>query len=184
MILIGFTGTHGAGKGTITEYLTRAHSFTYFSVSEFLAQEVERRGLTANRNARSETANEYRAKSPTALMEAVYATIDPTLPRVVLEPQYTIDEVRFIQSKGGVVIAVDASLDARYARIQKRGGLKDSISFGEFKAFQEREMGSVNSNQQNLSQTMALADIHLINNGTVEELEKALESELTKRGIF
>jgi len=99
MILIGFTGTHGAGKGTITTYLIRKYGFAYFSVSEFLAQEVEQRGLTANRNARAETANEYRAKSPTALMEAVYAIIDPTLARVVLEPQYTPDEVYFIQSK-------------------------------------------------------------------------------------
>jgi dephospho-CoA kinase len=184
MILVGFTGTHGAGKGTITNYLIREHGFVYFSVSEFLAAEVERRGLTADRNARAEVANEYRSKGPTALMEAVYATVDPTLSRVVLEPQYTPDEVYFIQSKGGLVIAIDASLETRYARIQNRGSLKDTISFEEFKAFQEREMGSVNSNQQNLSQAMVSADIHLVNNGTVEELEQALESELKKRNLI
>jgi len=183
MILIGFTGTHGAGKGTITTYLIRKYGFAYFSVSEFLAQEVEQRGLTANRNARAETANEYRAKSPTALMEAVYAIIDPTLARVVLEPQYTPDEVHFIQSKGGLVIAVDATLETRYARIQNRGSLKDAISFEEFKIMQELEMESSNSNQQNLSQAMAVADVHLLNNGTIEELEEALESELTRRNL-
>ncbi|KKS83836.1 MAG: hypothetical protein UV60_C0032G0005 [Parcubacteria group bacterium GW2011_GWA2_43_11] len=184
MVIVGITGTHGAGKGTITKYLTREHGFAYFSVSQFLAAEVERKGLTANRNARAELANEYRSKGPTALMEAVYRTIDPTLPRVVLEPQYTTDEVRFIHLKGGIVIAVNASLETRYARVQKRGGLKDAISFEEFKAFQEREMGSSNSNQQNLASAMAEADIQLQNNGTVEELEQALESELTKRNLI
>jgi dephospho-CoA kinase len=184
MTLIGITGTHGAGKGTITNHLTEKYGFVSFSVSEFLATEAVRRGLKPDRTARRDIANEYRAQGPTGLMSAVFATIDPALSRVILEPQYTTEEVEFVQSRGGVVIAVDASLETRYRRVHVRGSAKDDVSFEEFKEAQEREMGSENSNQQNLSEAMKRADVHLTNDGTVEEFERGIEAMCRERRLL
>jgi len=170
MILVGLTGTHGAGKGTITTYLCTTHNFVRFSVSEFLAAEAVRRGRTPDRHVRHDIANEYRAKGPTALMEAVFATVDPNSERVVLEPQYTVEEVQFIKNKGGTVIAVDAPLEVRYARVHVRGSTKDDVSFEDFKRAQEVEMQAVREGEQNLSAAIALADEHIVNDGTQEEL--------------
>lgn len=41
MIIIGITGTLGAGKGTVVEYL-KTKGFKHFSVREFLTQEIKK----------------------------------------------------------------------------------------------------------------------------------------------
>ncbi len=184
MILIGITGTHGAGKGTITNYLAREHGFSYVSVSEFLAREAERGGMKPDRHARRAIANQYRTKGPTALMEAAYATIDPRAERVILEPQYTPAEVAYMQEKGGVVIALDADLRTRYDRVHVRGSMKDDVSFEEFKASQEKEMRSDDASKQNLARAMEAADIQLLNDGTVKELEAKLLRKLKSRELL
>lgn len=178
MFLIGLTGTHGAGKGTVTDYLVREYGFISISVSEFLAHEAVRRGMAPDRNARREIANEYRVRGPTALMEATYASIPAGAERVILEPQYTVDEVGFIHEKGGIVIAVDADLHTRYERVHVRGSAKDDVSFEDFKEAQEKELGSSDPTKQNITVAMKLADVRIMNNGTVEELERAIQDTL------
>ncbi len=182
MVLIGITGTHGAGKGTVTDYLHRVHGFSCFSVSEFLAAEAARRGMKPDRAARGAIANEYRAQGPTALMEAVLAAIPEHAERVVLEPQYTVAEVYFVQGQGGIVLAIDADLAVRYERVHVRGSAKDDVSFEEFRQRQEREMAG-NEREQNLAAAMAAADVHLTNDGTVSELEQAVGEVLRSRAL-
>jgi len=184
MILIGLTGTHGAGKGTITDYLVREYGFVCVSVSEFLAAEAQRRGLAPDRAARRDIANEYRAQGPAALMEATYASIPEHAQRVILEPQYTLDEVAFIHDKGGIVIAVDADLRVRYDRVHVRGSAKDDVSFEEFAAAQENELDSSDPTKQNMAAAMREADIHLMNNGTVEELESVVCEALARHDVL
>lgn len=184
MLLLGLTGTHGAGKGTITEYLVREHGFVCLSVSEFLAEEAVRRGMKPDRTARRNIANEYRTQGPRALMEAVYASIPEGAERVILEPQYTREEVQFIHEKGGVVLAVDADLRTRYDRVHVRGSAKDDVSFEEFKAAQEKELDSSDPTKQNLGVAMAMADVHLVNDGTLEDLKREIERALSVQGIL
>ena len=43
MIVIGITGTLGAGKGTIVDYLVKNKGFNHFSVRSFIAQEIQNR---------------------------------------------------------------------------------------------------------------------------------------------
>jgi len=183
MKLIGITGTLGAGKGTVVEYLKKK-GFKHVAVSDtFLAGEALRRGLTPDRIARRNIANEYRAKGPTGLMEAVYELAQPYVEAgedVVIEPQHTSAEVAFIQSRGGVVFAVDADLKTRYERIVKRGSAKDAISFEQFAEEQRVEMESSDPNKNNLGAAIAKADYHIMNNGTREELETAVEAVLAQ----
>jgi adenylate kinase len=105
-MIIGITGTHGAGKGTLTSFLEREYHFSVFSVSEFLPQELKKKGKEIDREQRGILANEYRAKGYTALMEAVYKSIPKGKERIVLEPQYTEKEVDFIKSLGGCVLSL------------------------------------------------------------------------------
>jgi dephospho-CoA kinase len=181
MLLIGLTGTHGAGKGTVTNYLRRIHDFYCMSVSDFLAEEAVRRGLTPDRIARRNIANEYRATGPTGLMEAVYRAIPPHEERVVLEPQYTIAEMDFIREKGGIVIALDADRAVRYKRVHHRASAKDNVTFEDFCHAEDKEMGGSDPNTQNLRQTMALADALIHNNGSVEELEMIVKGILQEK---
>jgi len=181
-MIIGITGTLGAGKGTIVEYLVKQKGFKHVAVSDtFLVGEAVKRGLTPDRVTRRTIANEYRAKGPTGLMEAVYELAKPFVDageNVVMEPQHTAAEVEFIQSKGGVEFAVDADLEKRYERIAKRGSEKDKVSFEQFKTEQEFEMSQTNPNMNNLGAAIRKADLVLTNNGTQEELFAQVEVAL------
>lgn len=181
-MIIGVTGTLGAGKGTVTDYLVRKKGFRHIAVSDtFLTGEAIKRRLTPDRVTRRNIANEYRAKGPTALMEAVYEIARPfveTGENVVMEPQHTAAEVQFIQSIGGIEFAVDAGLEVRYKRIQQRGSEKDKVSFEQFKEEQEFEMSQANPNMNNLGAAIKKADVVFQNNGTQEELFAQVEAAL------
>ena len=181
-MIIGITGTLGAGKGTVVEYLVNQKGFKHFAVSDtFLVTEAKKRGLEPTRVVRRDIANEFRAKGPTKLMEAVYEMTKEVIERgedVVLEPQHTTAEVAFIQSIGGVEFAVDADLRTRYERIQKRGSAKDNVTFEQFEAEQKHEMASDNPNEYNLGAAIKAADVTFQNNGAQEELFAQVEAAL------
>ena len=181
MALIGITGTLGSGKGTVVEYLVNTKGFVYFSVTAFLRAEVERRGITPNRIAYHDLANEYRMQGSTRLMEAVYRSALPVLARresVVIEAQHTPEEVRFIQSKGGIEFAVDAAIETRYRRITARGSEKDRVTFEAFKEIEERELSGREVHEQNLRGAIEAADYRLTNDGTLEELHQQIDRAL------
>ena len=41
MVIIGITGTLGAGKGTIVDYLKEERGFLHFSARQFIIEEIE-----------------------------------------------------------------------------------------------------------------------------------------------
>ena len=60
-MIVGITGTLGAGKGTIVEYLLKKN-FKHFSVREFLVGEISKRGLESNRGNMVLVGNDLRAR--------------------------------------------------------------------------------------------------------------------------
>jgi dephospho-CoA kinase len=185
-MIIGITGTLGAGKGTVVEYL-KTKGFKHFAVSDtFLVSEAEKRGMEPTRIVRRDIANEFRAKGPTKLQEAVYEMARASIEAgedVIIEPQHTKGEVEFIQSLGGVVLAVDADLEERYRRITKRGSTKDNVSFEQFKTEQEFEMSQSDPHMNNLGAAIAQANHILHNDTTPEELFLDVEEALKEAGV-
>lgn len=184
MIIIGITGTLGAGKGTVVEYLVSRYGFKNFAVSDtFLAGEAVKRGIQPTRIARRDIANEYRALGPTKLMEAVYEMAKSSIDageNVIIEPQHTAAEVKFIQSIGGIELSIDANLKTRYERIVKRGSDKDKVGYEEFEKEQIREMASEDPNLNNLGAAIAVANFLLTNDGTLEDLHKQVDDIMAK----
>ena len=63
MLIIGITGTLGAGKGTIVDYLINNKGFQHFSVRGFLLQEIRKRDLPENRDSMVIVANDLRKQN-------------------------------------------------------------------------------------------------------------------------
>ena len=60
-IIIGVTGTLGAGKGTIVDYLVKNKGFIHFSAREdVINKEIEKRGLPITRDNMVLVANDLR----------------------------------------------------------------------------------------------------------------------------
>ena len=61
-IILGITGTNGAGKGTVVEYLVSQKNFKHFSASALISEEIERLALPVNRESMIKVGNELREK--------------------------------------------------------------------------------------------------------------------------
>lgn len=177
MKIIGITGTLGAGKGTIVDYLVTNQGFTHFSVRGYLINILQSQGLEVNRDSLTFTANELRANnSPSFIAEELYKEAEKSGSNCIIESIRTLGEVNSLKVKGGFkLLSVDTDRRLRYERILLRGSETDHISFETFSANEEREMNSLDPNKQNLSACMNQADYHLNNNGTFEELYQQID---------
>ena len=73
MIIIGITGTLGAGKGTIVDYLVNNKKLTHLSVRAYLIREMEKLGLPNNRDSMTVLANRLRAEnSPSFITDELF----------------------------------------------------------------------------------------------------------------
>ena len=177
MIIIGITGTNGAGKGTIVEYLIEKKGFKHFSARAFLIEELERRGLENIRDNMVAVANELRAKnSPSYVADELFKRANQSGQNCIIESLRTIGEIESLRNKGNfILLAVDAEPKIRYERIIKRSGSTDDISFEKFLADEEREMTSDDPNKQNLKKCIEMADFTIVNNKDINFLNQQIE---------
>lgn len=185
MKVIGITGTIGAGKGTIVEYLTSKKGFLHYSVRAFLVEELERRNMPVNRDTMTSLANELRAEnSPSYITDALHERATSAGKSAVIESIRTPGEIDSLRKKGGFLLfAVDAKPETRYQRIVARKSETDSISWETFLDNEKREMNSADPNKQNLRKCIEMADYVFNNDGSIEELYSEVEKVLDREGL-
>ena len=185
MIIIGITGTLGAGKGTIVDYLVQERGFLHFSVRGFITEEIERQGLPVNRDSMVLVANKLRAdNSPSFIIDELYKRALVSGKNCIIESIRTPGEVESLRKKENfLLLAVDADSMLRYNRIVVRNSETDKISFDTFVENEEREMQSNDPNKQNISRCIQQADHIFYNNSTVNELHNQIEAVLKNLAI-
>ena len=171
-MIIGITGTLGAGKGTIVEYLKQKGFLHYSSSRDVINKEIERRGLPINRDNMVVVANDLRAThSPSYIAETLYEVAKAAGKNAVIESLRTEGEIVALRAKGNfMLLAVDADPKLRYERIVARASEKDHVSFEKFLADEALEMHATDPTKQNLARCIELADHRLMNNGTKDDL--------------
>ena len=178
-MIIGITGTLGAGKGAIVEYLAQK-GFRHYSVREFLTEEINKRSLPINRDSMVLVANQLREiNSPSYIIEKLMEKAKQEGGNSIIESVRTQGEAEKIK-EGGILLAIDADLQIRYSRISGRQSETDRISFERFREDERREIFSTDPNKQNLSACIKMADFVLNNDGTLEDLHRQIEEVYRK----
>lgn len=185
MLIIGITGTLGAGKGTIVEFLTSTKGFVHYSVRDFLKKKLLEAGLEVNRDTLTMVANKLReANSASYVTDQLYNEALQSGSNCIIESIRTPGEVASLRKTGNFVLfAVDADPLIRYKRIYLRGSETDKVSYEVFVANETREMQSTNPNHQNLAACIQLADFVFSNNGTVRDLHESVENVLNRLAL-
>jgi dephospho-CoA kinase len=175
-MIIGITGTLGAGKGTVVEYL-KDKGFAHYSTSGMFKAILESQGQVARREAYTWLGDTFRTLGPAGPIAIQYAIAEHDESDVIIESIHDVPEAEFLKSKGAVVLGLDVSLETRYERISSRGSEKDNVSFEEFKkiATHEEEGGG----KHHIRDVINMADHTIMNDGTIEELHDKVEQWLS-----
>lgn len=170
--LVGLTGTNGAGKGEVAAYLTKK-GYAYFSLSDVIRDELKQKGEDITRNSLIKMGNYLRQTyGADVLARRVMEKVEG---KAVIDSIRNPMEVRYLkQQKNFVLLAVDAPVEVRFQRVQARGRVESAATLEEFIAKEREEMGEDESGQQ-LQACIRMADIQVINDGSLESLHKKLE---------
>lgn len=182
MIILGITGTLGAGKGTVVDYLISKYDFDHFSVRTYLTQYVKSKGEEPNRDTFTYYANKLRREnSPSFFAEELMKMADSTPKNSIVESIRTTGEIEKLKEyKNSFLIAVDANIETRYHRIVDRKSETDQIDFAKFKFDENREMQSSDPNKQNLSECIKMADFIVYNDNDLDELYSQVDKIMSK----
>ncbi len=185
MKIIWVTGTLGAGKWTIVDYLVQKKGFQHYSVRTYLIQEIEKRGMPVNRDSMVIVANDLRAEFwPSYIVEQLYEQAKANWKNAIIESLRAVGEVEALKQKEHFLLfAIDADPKVRYERVVLRASETDKISYEEFVANEQREMNNIDPTKQNISACMQLADHLFTNDGTFEELHQQIDEVVTKSKI-
>lgn len=184
-MIIGLTGSFGAGKGAVADYLVKQKGFTHFSAREFIQEEALRRGLDINlgREVTIPVANELRKQyGPSYIMEQLMLRALSHGGNAVLESLRAVKEVTYIQELGGIVLGIDADPLVRYGRIVKRGSETDHVTFEEWHEQELRESNPDDPTKQDIFGALKASDYVIMNSNTIDELHQAVDEFLKQYG--
>src|SRR4051812_7389437 len=177
-MIVGLTGKNASGKGEVAKYL-ESRGFQYHSLSDVLRSELKRRRMTPTRDHLTRVGNELREKyGPSILAERI-------LKELAESQNYIVDSFRnpaeieaFRQRPDYVLWAITAKPEARFKRIKARARENDPQTLKHFITVEKREAHNADPNKQSIDACEKMADMQIANNGTLEQLNKALTGRL------
>lgn len=182
-MIIGVTGTIGAGKETVVQYLKKK-GFAIFSFSKMIRQEALKRGFAMDRASLEKVGDLIREEHGD---EAIFAKLIMEKINKKRIKNASIDGIRqpweiqeFRKHGDFVLIAVDANQKTRFERTRKRGKPSDQTDFEKFKFFDEKEYFGKGNTHQQIKKSMEMADFKIINNRTFEDLYRQIDEILKK----
>lgn len=177
-MIIGITGTLGAGKGTVVQYLVEHKAFKHLSARALFQELMEKEGLEINRDTMVVFANSLREKHGSDFVfRELFKKAREFGGNVVIESLRTVGEAKALKENGSAyLLAVDADQKLRYERIHGRGSQLDNVSFEKFIEQENAEMSSEDEHKQNIAAVMAMADHTIYNDNDTEALYREVEA--------
>jgi dCMP deaminase len=184
-MILGIAGLNGAGKGEAVRYL-QARSFYAHSLSDVIREELQTRNLEPTRERMIEAGNEIRGS------EGLGALANRLVANLVADRNYVIDSIRHpaevdvlrAQTEHFRLIWIDAEEAIRLDRIVRRRRIGDPTSLDGLRRLEGRELGNDDPTAQQLLAVRDLANDTIPNNGSLEDMRKAVQSLLERSFFF
>ena len=180
-LVIGLTGPNASGKGEVAKFLA-AHRFAVHSLSDVVREAAGTAGLAPTRDNLIATGIRMRTEQrPCALAR----TILPRLRgRGVVDSIRNPGEVEVLRGLPRfVLLGIDAPQALRFERSLLRGRTGDGATLEEFARKEARENSTTVAGQQ-LVATLALADIVIGNDGSLDDLHRRVREALARAGVI
>ena len=178
-IKIGIVGYGSVGKDTVARYLVDKYSFVHISSGDLIRKYMVDNNLgVLTREAMQKVANELREKFGASYL--VEQALAHNYDRVVVSGLRAIPEAEYLKERGGIIVALSAPLEVRYAWALRRKRVGDIGSIEEFKLIQEKEALNPNKNNQNIQKVIEMADEHIVNDDTETALQSKIDAIMAK----
>ncbi|MFW5885125.1 MAG: AAA family ATPase [Patescibacteria group bacterium] len=182
--VVAVVGMAGAGKTEAINFLQENYYIPKVYFGEVTFEELERRGLPLNYE------NERKVREDLRKKHGMGAYAELSLPKVekfleetsivLVESLYSWDEYKIMKKKFGanfIVIAVNASPETRFKRLQKR----DHRPVRDKEEFIKRDWSEIEGTQK--GGPIAIADYTIINEGDKNEFLFKLKEVATKEQL-
>ena len=180
-MIIGLTGSYAAGKDAAAKYLVRK-GFFYHSYSDILRGELVKLGKPTDRENLIWMGNKVRREFGAGeLSKRILAEIKKNQEEKALAVgMRNPAEVEFFRAEKSFQLwFLQAPIQLRYERAQKRKRPEDEVSFDEFKK-QETQEHSSDPNEQQLGRVATMADATIVNGEDLASLYKKIDGLLEK----
>ncbi|MFZ2201898.1 MAG: hypothetical protein WAV56_00725 [Microgenomates group bacterium] len=176
--VIGLVGPIASGKGFLAEFLV-GKGFSYWSLSDRVREEADRRGLPRERNILQDIGNDLRQNSgPAVLAKKTMALVPDEVDLVLIDSIRNPTEIDYLKAFGAVIVGIDAPLHKRLEWYLKRAAERgeDGASEADFYQANARDLGEgEDAYGQQGALCLKLSDIRLENDGTEKFLREGLE---------
>jgi dephospho-CoA kinase len=173
--LIGLTGTNGSGKGEAASFF-KIRGYAYYSLSDIIRDELIQDGRETTRDNLIQKGNHLREKHGADILAS--RVMDRVTGKSVIDSIRNPKEVEYFRRQENfILLAIDAPVEIRYARVIQRGRNESASSLQEFIAKEQEEMTHKEKGQQ-LQACMRMADFRVTNESSLEDFFKKLEKFL------
>jgi len=173
MLLLIIVGFARSGKDTVADYLQEKHGFKKFVFSDFIVEEVKKRGLPVSKENLSKIGDEMRAKNGMDVVAKRLWEKAKEFEKVVACGARSVEEVEFLKAHADkvFVVKVVASPEKRFER-------KSPDEPANEKEFFARDVRD--SKRKGLQGVLELTDCTIENNSTLNDLKKAIDDIIAK----
>lgn len=165
-IVLGLTGTNGAGKSTVASALVQLYGADHRSARALLRGLLDAQGIAPDRSTQRDLANQLRRDGgPHALARLMLpAALDAKSDLIVIDSVRSIREVWYLRAEARArgyqfyLVACDAPLEDRLVRMAARGSETDRAPLLDLVAQENRELYGAPT-EQSLASCLACADV-------------------------
>jgi len=166
--IIATAGLPGSGKALFSEVAAQ-YGYPIFVCGDIVREETRKRGMPLTPSNMGAVMLKIREEEgPAVISKRLIPKIDATECDIALvEGVRSSEEVEELRKRYGkvTIVAIHASPQVRYERLEARGREDDPKTWQEFETRDLRELNV------GLGKTIALADELIVNEGTIEEYQ-------------